>query len=267
MPKLKKRKGGLSTHRKYYYRPKSDAFEGTEGHYRRIDAQEVKNDHLYTKTDSGAQLIDQREDSDDSHSVPVLEVEEVTVESSSFKGLAEDIKCCVESRNYVFHESESHLMLLKLYESEPPSVKLSVRINSDFTCRVNVHRKQLNSSHTIWNDMPSVFNRVSSVENLLDKLDSMTVCCGNPEIKFHDLVPIGCGLSNNVEPEIVAYREGDCGAISSENLPYSSTIRSTNCSMLTERKLNCIACSKYGYALNKRQKRLEEKQNFQSHIL
>ena len=44
---------------------------------------------------------------------------------------------------------------------------------------------------------------------LLDILDSMTVCCGNVEEEYLDLIHIGGGPSNNTQPGIIAYREGD----------------------------------------------------------
>jgi len=55
------------------------------------------------------------------------------------------------------------------------------------------------------------------------------------------------------------FREGDFGAVTSEGTRYSSTIRSSSCELLTPRKLNCIKCKNYSYALAKRKKRLDDR--------
>jgi len=184
---------------------------------------------------------------------------EVTVESVSFQSFSEDVKKSVLDRSYVFRESVTDIKLLKLYEHENTSVKFEVKIDSDFICSVSVHRQPLDQSHNVFSGLPAVFDKVNSVMKLLDRLDSMTVCCGNPEEEYHDLVPIGAGLSNNFEPGFNAYREGDFGAISSKGVVYNSTIRSTKCPLLSDWNVRCVHCVKYGYALQKRQKRMDER--------
>ena len=238
---------------------------------------ETEYDHLYSKsaTDTKSstdtfntgdvtamfnKVDNEMNNGDESATCDVdIECEEVVVQAVAFKDLASDIKKSVESKEFTVCESEMNITLIKFYDGEIPSVKLLVKIDKDFICTVCVHRRTIDRSHQLWEGMPPIFDRVDIVERLLDRLKTLKVCCGNLEEEYSQLLPVGCVLTNNVDEGPVAYREGDFGAISEIGEAYSSTVRSTKCSLLTTRRFKCMNCTNYGYALKKRTNTLRER--------
>ena len=232
---------------------------------------ETENDHLYSKSATDTfnagdvstifEVDDELNIEDENATCDEVDIEceEVVVEAVVFKDLASDIKKSVESKEFTVLESEMNITLIKFYNGEMPSVKLSVKIDKDFICTVSVHRKTIDRSHELWEGMPAIFDHVDIVERLLDRLETLKVCCGNLEEEYSQLLAVGDVLTNNVDEGPVAYREGDFGAISEIGEAYSSTVRSTKCSLLTTRRFKCMNCTNYGYALKKRVNKLRDR--------
>ena len=139
---------------------------------------------------------------------------------------------------------------------EKTAVKTRVCIYSDFSARVFVHNKELSSNHFLWDRQPQYFHNFTDILGLLNSLSHLYVCIGNPDDEYVSLVPVGAGLSDNKQPGILAYREGDFCA-TQRDLIYSSTIRSVNCDLLHD-SIRCSACSKYRKNLRARKERLRE---------
>ena len=109
--------------------------------------------------------IDCDHSSMDSSAIIDVGFAEETVKTVSFQSFIEDVKKCVLHRDYVFRESGTVIKLLKLYEHESTSVKLAVKIDSEFICSVCVHRRSIGQFHAIYSGMPAGFDN-QKCENL-----------------------------------------------------------------------------------------------------
>lgn len=69
-----------------------------------------------------------------------------------------------------------------------------------------MYQKEISRSHNLWTGVPEVFHDVETALKLIERLEDYTVCCGNPESEYQDLVPVGSGLTNSSSINIVAYR-------------------------------------------------------------
>ncbi|KAL4219032.1 hypothetical protein ACF0H5_021615 [Mactra antiquata] len=186
---------------------------------------------------------------------------EVTVETYTFSAFASDIRKCVRKRNYSYSilETENAIVLTKFYSSDCLAIKYTVKFDCYFNCTVLVHRKPISQSHLLWSSLPELITNVDSVLILLDTLESMNVCCGNTDTHYQHFVSIGDHFTGS-ESKIVAYREGDFGAIAANGVRYTSTIRSLKCEMLVRTiNIKCYFCKKYRSSLNSRIQRMEEK--------
>ena len=163
-------------------------------------------------------------------------MEEVTVSSTSFKKLAADVKVLF-SKNDPVRELTIKICILEFYDIDTTALKLSIEIDNSFNCNISVNRRLLAKAHSIWDGQPVIFDSVETVVVLIDRLEHFHVCRGNFESEYSDLVPIGSALSNRNEVGITAYREGDFGALTSSGKSYSSTIRSTHCTLLTDQAI------------------------------
>ena len=181
---------------------------------------ENEGDHLYAKgfeemeKDSFVyEAVQYEMTSNDTDSVTSetereVEVEEVTVtvESEQFKTLTSDIKKCASERDFSVRETENDITLIKFYLSDSLSVKYTIQLDSCFNCKVFVHRKAIEPSHILWRDLPRVFSNLDSFLKLLDKLETLNVCCGNSNVEFQTLVPIGAALTSKTDTTVLAYR-------------------------------------------------------------
>ena len=157
-----------------------------------------------------------------------------------------------------FHQQQHAIEIIDFYkhEEQTSSVKLSVVIGKDLQVNIYVHRTLISKSHMFWNGLPQQAYTAADVCKILEKLENYGVCVGNPDEEFQDLTPTGCGLSHATSEEILAFREGDFGAVQG-NLKYSSTIRSSKCEFLVE-GARCKKCSGYRRLLRERKCRMEE---------
>ncbi|XP_053384388.1 uncharacterized protein LOC128550119 [Mercenaria mercenaria] len=163
-------------------------------------------------------------------------------------------------KRYLFHRSKSVLKLIELYDSENPSIKLSINFFKDLTCEVYVHRQKISNEHEIWHKLPAHLTVLDKAVSLVERISRYNVCVGNPEKEYTDLVPVGEGLSDNKEPGILAVHEGDFKAKTVIGKEYNGTIRTVKCHLLVTGS-RCKVCSKYRNALRRRKERLEERQS------
>ena len=68
---------------------------------------------------------------------------------------------------------------------------------------------------------------------LLSLVDTLNVCVGNPETKFIVLCEMHGGEFKAVDGILASFKD-DCFPIKFEGKIYKSTVRSTECSILTE---------------------------------
>lgn len=168
---------------------------------------------------------------------------------------------------YIYNSAGDNLQIIELYPStKNVSVKSTIMISRDFTAKVYVHNIELSSEHDIWLGLPSVYDNITSIERLLSKLRSYTVCCGNYEqelLDTHDrsITPVGSTIEHVTDADSCqGFKEHDFGAIKG-TLTYSSTVRSVSCLLLVQgnRYIRCSSCSHLRLILRKRKQRLEEK--------
>ena len=142
---------------------------------------------------------------------------------------------------------EDVIQIVEYYTERNTSVKLSVHIEEDFSCRIFVHRVELPSDHEIWKGLPKMFKCFDDIQRLLDKLEHFSVCMGIPEPELQDLMQPndGQGTNNGI------YRERNCCVVKGD------TIRSLNCRMFVL-DTRCEKCKRYYKTLYER-KQWEDK--------
>lgn len=169
--------------------------------------------------------------------------------------------CTIVTSPYMYNSAGDNLQIIELYPStKNVSVKLTIMISRDFTAKVYVHNIELSREHEIWLGLPSVYDNITSIERLLSKLRSYTVCCGNHEQEFLDtsITPVGSTIEHATDAESCqGFKEHDFGAIKG-TLTYSSTVRSVSCLLLVQGN-RCSSCARLRRILRKRKHRLEEK--------
>ncbi|KAH3725612.1 hypothetical protein DPMN_051459 [Dreissena polymorpha] len=91
------------------------------------------------------------------------DIDEVEVESVDLLIVQTEVQENI-SQDFMVRKDRSKLTLMQMYShGDAASVKLSIKVHSDFTCNLFVHRKPVPRSHVIWTDMPLLFDRVSVI--------------------------------------------------------------------------------------------------------
>lgn len=180
-------------------------------------------------------------------------------EFSPFVYLKESLKTSLKEHWYLSN-SENEIKIFELYN--PPgnntlSVKQSVTIEQDFSCKIFVHRQEIPHDHKVWTGLPVCMSTVEDVNALLTRLDSFSVCFGNFEEEYKEIVAAEAELKDGFTSEIRAYREADFCAFKGD-LSYDSTVRSVKCKLLVEGN-RCDECTNIRRILRKRKQRLEER--------
>ncbi|XP_070545584.1 uncharacterized protein [Ptychodera flava] len=139
-----------------------------------------------------------------------------------------------------------------------PVISKSVKINSDLSIAITVHGQQLHPDHPIFNKC--FIKSKQHILRFLSELDKFNICCGNFDEDFLELVPSVTVLSHAGQKAISAFREGNFCAISTDGVRYETTIRSVECSLLTN-GTRCHSCSKYRGTLRSMRSR-----NTRSHL-
>ncbi|XP_063403610.1 uncharacterized protein LOC134687330 [Mytilus trossulus] len=175
----------------------------------------------------------------------------------------EQLVCALKSElseSYILHKDSNRINIIEPYHVKDQTdikIKLSVVIDDNFLPRIFVHNKEIGKDNDIWTGLPTVYNSIDSVQELLARLRMFFVCVGNPDEQFQYITPVGSGISDAFTNEIRCYREGDYGA-TKWNTVYTSTIRSVKCKMLVQGS-RCSPCAEDRRMLRKRQQRAEEK--------
>ncbi|KAH3832498.1 uncharacterized protein LOC127880269 [Dreissena polymorpha] len=195
-------------------------------------------------------------------SIEECDIQEVEVNNCvDFSHLQNEVVANI-SQEFMVYKARSKLILVQMYlNGDAVCVKHSIELNADFTCNIFVHRKPVPRSHSIWKNMPLLFDRDSSIMKLCKRILEYKICIGNPDKEFVELLPVGGGFINNFDKSVVAYREEDFNASFEDIVTYvyNSTIRSTSCELLIpkSKKIRCPKCAKYRWSIQKRKFRLE----------
>ncbi|XP_063398098.1 uncharacterized protein LOC134683025 isoform X2 [Mytilus trossulus] len=194
--------------------------------------------------------------------LPNINVVEFVLEKSKrlFDTLKKD---CEQNLNehgpFVLVKNSKYVRYIDLYDTENPTVKTCITIYDNFQAEIVVHGVQLQKSHAIWDTpgLPVNFVSTQHVQELLHTASYHQVCIGNPEPDFQMDLPFPGYYGNKPSSTFAGYREDDLGAYN-KNFHYKSTIRSSNCSLLS-RVERCKSCQGYRKALHKRKNRLKKK--------
>lgn len=274
MPKIKKWKGVCQTKRKYDWSKKEESTKtdkespsGTTEKDSPIDTTEKELPIDTTDKEPTSDNHNWSIDSSNNENTAVMCDESENqncgsdfCEISPFLNLKETLATSLKER-WFLTDSEDKIKIFEFYKQpgNTVSVKQSVIIEQDFSCKLFVHRQEILRDHEVWTGLPVYISTVEDVNKLLTRLDSFSVCIGNCDEEYNELIPVGAGLSDGFTSEIRAYREGDFCA-SKGNLSYDSTVRSVKCKLLVEGN-RCPECLDIRRILRKRKQRLEDRKS------
>lgn len=164
-------------------------------------------------------------------------------------------KCKTMNEKFLLVPNSTYIRYITLYENmDGVTIQSCSTIREDFTADITVHKTKLSADHLIWNNLPSKFTSLKSIEKLLKAVSSLNVCIGNPEPHFSNMSTV---YPPRPSENCKGYKEPDMGA-SFEGYSYSSTIRSRQCLLLTTGD-RCINCQQYRRTLTKRYFRQQDK--------
>lgn len=118
---------------------------------------------------------------------------EVEAESTPIQHLAAEISSnSFISINFVIDVSVHSIQIMELYNTIPgkTSVKFCVCINSELSASIFVHRQEIRRNHPCWDGMPLSFPSAKSVELLMRRLSTFSVCFGNPDEDLQTLASV-----------------------------------------------------------------------------
>ena len=152
--------------------------------------------------------------------------------------------------NFLKTKDHDRIRFVHLYNSDNPGIKTCVTILPNFTADVKVHRISVSKNHRLWSGLPCVYVHASSVVRLLEKIETFTICVGNFDAEYQNLVGVGEDIINRNRTGTMGFREQDFGAVAG-NAQYSSTIRSKDCDLLGNTR-RCWTCMKLRVLVRKR---------------
>lgn len=125
--------------------------------------------------------------------------------------------------------------------SEPMKISHSIIINSNMSWSVFVHGYKVSSrKNTPLSQFPDKLP-AASLQSLINVVDSASVCPGNPDKKFIDMVKAKKGALKSISGEKAAAID-DAFQVSLNGEVYQQTIRTTDCSLLVH-GAKCQACT------------------------
>lgn len=137
--------------------------------------------------------------------------------------------------------TSKYIRYIQMYEDDKNAlVKVCVTVTAAFSVNVVVHGVNVPIDHEIWLHIPYCCSTIGHVKTILDTVSTYTVCPGNPDPQYQNLIPAGAFLDVAGEQKRASYKEVING----------STIRSTKCSLLIKNS-RCNCCLTYRRTLSK----------------
>ena len=150
--------------------------------------------------------------------------------------------------NRLLNDSSDKIRLCKVssqtgISSEPMKVSHSIMINPDMTWKVYVHGNKVPCHrNTPLSQFPDKLSS-ESLQSLISVVDGASVCPGNPDKKFIDMVKAKKGVLKSTGGNQTATID-DTFKVSLNGEAYQQTIRTTNCGLLVH-GAKCQACTDY----------------------
>lgn len=172
--------------------------------------------------------------------------EESTATAANIRELCDSI--LPSGWNNMSNDSSDEIRLCKVLSqsgtsSEPMKISHSIIINSNMTWNVFVHGSKVSCrKNTPLSQFPDKLS-AESLQSLINVVDSASVCPGNPDKKFIDMVKAKKGALKSISGEKTAAID-DAFQVSLNGEVYQQTIRTTDCSLLVH-GAKCQACTDY----------------------
>lgn len=99
--------------------------------------------------------------------------------------------------------AELKLLLTKVQiRGSVPVMQFTMVINQDMSWSLFVFGVELSHHNIPGIELPSLLDSTSSISHLLQHLTSVSICQGNPDEKFHQLLPSRKGMFMNKESKL-----------------------------------------------------------------
>ncbi len=149
------------------------------------------------------------------------------------------------------HKTEGTIEAIKLCKinsqssssSQPPIITHSLRVNADLSWKLTVHGHEVTpTSTTLLSNIPEHIN-ASTIMNLLSILEKCSICPGNCDERFVDMVNAHKGKLLARSGEVRAYCESGF-PVSCGGSVVSTTVRTSACPIITPQG-RCSLCNDY----------------------
>ena len=127
--------------------------------------------------------------------------------------------------------------------NQPLSLSHCLTINRDLTWKLYVCGKRVDVSTCKALQSVSTTLRPASANTLLETLDSLNVCIGNPDEHFVELCIAHKGHILSPDGSVIAFKDVYC-TVMFEGDSFDSTVRTSKCDLLVN-GLKCENCKKY----------------------
>ena len=218
------------------------------------DEDEFDNENDDESDDPNEEVSDKEKEDDDVLLCPFgSEIHIPDTHKSMLQLLKDDVKMTLNEKQFIINPNSYIIQILELYPSGMN--KVSLTINEHFTAHLHIHGHEIKSNHKFWQGLSSVLSKESiqsaaNVNRILLELNNYSVCAGNFEAAWLQQIDSNItahrgdtiGYRDNLVPEKCDYK-------------FSSTIRHTDCDVITERGSRCSSCKNLRSVITNRSKR------------
>lgn len=137
----------------------------------------------------------------------------------SFSDLHSLCSAITNTFGFTYVRNSGNVIFVKLNSICTPTVLMSLTISSDYINSIHVLGRKINSTHELWNSIPHLSCCVQTVESVLQKLSSYSVCSRLNDSELMSFVPhstcksggvrkCSCSGAHNVDCECII--SADC---------------------------------------------------------
>ena len=126
----------------------------------------------------------------------------------------------------------------------PPSITRSLTLLSDYTWKVHIHGRPVDTSKCMaLGELPQLVTSSAVLSRILLRLDRLTVCVGNPDTHFIKLAASRKGVFINSNNQPAAVLDG-VFPVHLDGITYPETVRCSSCELLVD-GYRCTSCKQY----------------------
>ena len=157
------------------------------------------------------------------------------------------LKCC----GFMNVVNSSYIMFVKLTDESNPVVMFSIAIDQCFKGHIHVFGWKLDDSHFIWQQVPTIFNTVHSVQCLIVALNDLKMCMAVTDSSLLSSIPAS-GIDGAVRLNTSRFFQ---------NESMCDSVRASKCDLLLNIGKRCVHCAAIQRRLWKRVHRGVGKRN------